>query len=597
MSFDLYRPGPGRWRSGLRPGLLALALVVPLSSALAQTAETAQPEGKSPALAEARGEVTTRRFLVAAANRHAAEAGRDVLRRGGNAIDAMVAVQLVLGLVEPQSSGLGGGGFLVYWDAKEKRLVTLDARETAPAQATPRLFQDAAGEPLEFYDAVLGGRSVGVPGIPRLLEDAHRRWGKLPWPDLFAPAMRLARDGFAVSPRLAGAIGEDKEQLPRFPATRTLFFDAAGSPLAEGTLLKNPDYATTLGILRDQGAAAFYSGEIAAAIVAAVRDAPGNPGVMTLGDLAAYEVKERAPVCLAYRGFEVCGMGPPSSGALAVGQMLGMLENFDLKALGPAHAYTWQVFGDAGRLAFADRDRYMADEDFVPMPTRGLLDKTYLGERAQLIELGRKLDKAEPGAPKWDHARRQADDASLELPSTTHFVIVDEARNVVSLTSSIEDAFGARLMTRGFLLNNQLTDFSFRSHAEGNPIANRVEPGKRPRSSMSPTIVLKDGVPVIALGSPGGSRIIPYVAKTLIAMIDWGLRPQEAVDLPHVVNRSGSFDLEAGTQAEALKAPLEQLGYEVKIMDLNSGLHVIAIAPDKLTAGVDRRREGVAAGE
>ncbi len=290
-------------------------------------------------------------------------------------------------------------------------------------------------------------------------------------------------------------------------------------------------------------------------------------------------------------------MGPPSSGALTVGQMLGILENFDLRALGPSNPAAWQLFGDAGRLAFADRDRYMADEDFVPMPTRGLLDKTYLGERAKLIELGRKLETAQAGAPKWDHARHYADDCRIELPSTTHFVIVDEARNVVSMTSSIEDAFGSRLMTHGFLLNNQLTDFSFHSQVDGIPVANRVEPGKRPRSSMSPTIVLKDGAPVLALGSPGGSRIIPYVAKTLIAMIDWQLSPQAAVDLPHLVNRSGVFDIEAGTGAEALKPALEQLGYETKVMDLNSGLHAIAIAPDKLTAGVDRRREGLAAGD
>ncbi|MDP9138882.1 MAG: gamma-glutamyltransferase family protein, partial [Pseudomonadota bacterium] len=465
--------------------LFALALTLLPASGFGQTADTAQPEGASPAIAEARGEVTARRFLVAAANRHAAEAGRDILRRGGSAIDAMVAVQLVLGLVEPQSSGLGGGGFLVYWNAEQKQLTTLDARETAPMRATPRLFQDAAGKPLEFYDAVLGGRSVGVPGIPRLLEQAHRKWGRLAWRELFGPAMRLAEEGFAVSPRLFKAIGEDKEQLARFPGARAYFFDAAGSPVGAGTVLKNPDFANTLGIMREEGAAPFYSGRIAAGIVEAVQSAPGNPGVLTLADLASYEVKERAAACLAYRGFDVCGMGPPSSGALAVGQILGILENFDVRALGPANPGAWQLFGDATRLAFADRDRFMADEDFVPMPTKGLLDKSYLAERAKLIELGHKLGEAKPGTPKWDHARLYGDGISMELPSTTHFVIVDEARNVVSMTSSIEDAFGARLMTHGFLLNNQLTDFSFASQVDGVPIANRVEPGKRPRSSMS----------------------------------------------------------------------------------------------------------------
>ncbi len=397
----------GRWPRGfsLRAGIFALGLILFPTFGFGQTAEIKQPEGRSPEIAEAREEVTARRFLVAAANRHAAEAGREVLRRGGNAIDAMVSVQLVLGLVEPQYSGLGGGGFLVYWDAAKKRLTTLDARETAPLSATPRLFQNTAGEPLEFYDAVIGGRSVGVPGIPRLLEDAHRKWGRVPWRELFADAIRLAEGGFAVSPLLEKLIGEDKERLSRLPAARAYFLDAAGGPHIEGTLLKNPDYAATLAILRDEGVKPFYSGPIAAGIVEAVRGAPGNPGLMTLADLAGYQVRERSPVCIAYRGHDVCGMGPPSSGALTVGQMLGILENFDLRALGPSNPASWQLFGDAGRLAFADRDRYMADEDFVPMPTRGLIEKGYLGERAKLVELGRKLETTQAGVPKWDHAR------------------------------------------------------------------------------------------------------------------------------------------------------------------------------------------------
>jgi gamma-glutamyltranspeptidase / glutathione hydrolase len=575
----------------------ALALMLPSALGFGQTVEPGQAEGRSAKIAEEREPVAARRFMVVTANPHATETGQEVLRRGGNAIDAMVAVQLVLGLVEPQFSGLGGGGFLVYWNAEQKQLATLDGRETAPMHATPRLFQDSAGEPLEFFDAVVGGRSVGVPGIPRLLEEAHRKWGRLAWRDLFAHAIRVAGEGFTVSPMLATYLGENKDRLSRFPVTRAYFLNAAGAAHTEGTLLKNPDYARTLGILRDEGAAPFYSGRIAAGIVEAVRGAPDNPGVLTLADLAAYEVKERMPLCMAYRRFDVCGMGPPSSGALAVGQILGILENFDLAGLGPSNPAAWQLFGDATRLAFADRDRYMADEDFVPMPTKGLLDKIYLGERAKLLELGRKLEDAQPGTPKWDHAGLRADDVSIELPSTSHFVIVDEARNIVSMTSSIEDALGSRLMTQGFLLNNQLTDFSFRSHVDGVAVANRVEPGKRPRSSMSPTIVLKDRVPVMALGSPGGSRIIPYVAKTLIAMIDWRLGPQAAVDLPHVANRSGVFELEAGTPATALKPHLERLGYETKVIDMNSGLHLIAIAPERLTAGVDRRREGLAAGD
>ena len=569
----------------MRSYIFALALILLSGPAFGQTPLPNE---------ETRGAVVAHRFMVVAANPYAAEAGREVLRRGGNAIDAMVAVQLVLGLVEPQYSGLGGGGFLLYWDAEGKQLKTVDGRETAPMQATPKLFLDSAGKPLEFYDAAVGGRSVGVPGIPRLLEHAHRNWGRLAWRDLFAHPIRLAEEGFTVSPLLATLISENKGRLSRFPETRAYFLDAAGAPRTAGTSLKNPAYAQTLAILRDEGAAAFYSGRIAAAIVETVRRALG---VMTLGDLAAYQVKERTPLCIDYRGFAVCGMGPPSSGMLTVGQILGILENFDLRALGPSNPLAWQLFGDAGQLAFADRARYMADEDFVPMPTKGLLDKGYLGERAKLIEPGRKLIGAEPGNPTWDHAELRADDASIELPSTSHIVIVDTDRNIVSLTSSIEDEFGSRLMTQGFLLNNQLTDFSFQSHSDGVPVANRVEPGKRPRSSMAPTIVFNNGTPVMALGSPGGSRIIPYVAKTLIAMIDWRLGPQAAVDLPHVANRSGVFELETATPATALQPHLERLGYETKVTDMNSGLHVIAITPELLMAGVDRRREGIAAGD
>jgi len=536
-------------------------------------------------------------WMVAAAHPLAVEAGARVLDAGGTAADAMVAVQAVLGLVEPQSSGLGGGAFLVWWDAQTGTLTTLDARETAPLAVTPQLFQDAAGEPLEFYDAVVGGRSVGTPGTPALLEEAHRRWGRANWPTLFRDAIALSEQGFSVSERMAQAVARDAERLARFDGTRAYFLPE-GVPVTAGYTLKNPDYAQTLRLLSAQGARVFYTGQIARDIVDTVTTAPGNPGVLSEIDLALYRVKERPAVCVPYRSYDICGMGPPSSGALTVGQILGMLEGYDLAALGPQSAQSWRLIGDASRLAFADRGRYMADTDFVPVPVKGLIEKGYLAGRGALLGGGAALDKAEVGAgsPEFDHALNFADDMSIELPSTSQISIVDQYGNALSMTTTIENGFGSRLMARGFLLNNELTDFSFRTHRNGVPIANRVEPGKRPRSSMAPTIVMKDGAPVLVIGTPGGSRIIPYVAKSLIAFIDWGMNIQEAVALPHLVNRFGTYDLEEGTAAQNLQPEMEALGYEVEVRDLNSGLHAIAIG-EELQGGADPRREGVALGK
>ena len=539
--------------------------------------------------------VAAQDWMIAAANPLAVSAGADILRNGGSAADAMVAAQIVLGLVEPQSSGLGGGAFLVWYDAASGTLTTLDGRETAPLAATPTLFQDDAGEPLGFFDAVVGGRSVGTPGTPALLEEAHRRWGRTPWPDLFAAGVSLAEDGFAVSPRLAGLVARDAERLGRWPETARYFLPD-GAPVAEGSILRNPAYADTLRALAANGASAFYEGPIAADIVRTVTGADGNPGVLSAIDLSLYQVKERPPVCVTYRAHEVCGMGPPSSGALTVGQILGLLQSYDLASMGADSADAWRLIGDASRLAFADRGRYMADSDFVPMPTEGLVAPDYLAERAQLLSGDDALPEVTPGSPEWDHALLWADDASLELPSTSHISIVDAQGNVLSMTTTIENAFGSRLMVRGFLLNNELTDFSFRTHREGVPIANRLEPGKRPRSSMAPTIVLKDGSPVLAIGSPGGSRIIGYVAKSIVAWLDWGLNIQQAIALPHAVNRFGAYDLEEGTDAVQLTSDLEALGYEVNVRPLTSGLHAIEIG-DGLLGAADPRREGIALGE
>ncbi len=589
--------------------LLSAALLLTAYHAVAQeAADAVQPEpatqgafeALSPEFAsafEAKSAglpVTASEWMVVAANPWAVQAGAGVLEQGGTAADALVAVQAVLGLVEPQSSGIGGGAFLVYYDAATDNLTTLDGRETAPLAATPRLFQDANGDPLKFFDAVVGGRSVGTPGTPALMADAHARWGVLTWADLFAPAMQLARDGFPVSPRLAGLIEADQERLSKFEETAAYFLPD-GEPLAVGDMLVNEEYAETLKTIAFGGVETFYTGEIAQDIVEVVQNAPGNPGVLSALDLSIYAVRERPPVCAAFRSHDVCGMGPPSSGALTVGQILGMLDDYDLSA-GPNDPNVRRLIGDASRLGFADRGRYMADSDYVPVPVQGLVDPVYLAERGTLLSGDKALEEVVPGVPEFDHSLNWADDASIELPSTSHFVIVDAQGNVASMTTTIENGFGSRLMVRGFLLNNELTDFSFRSHREGVPIANRVEPGKRPRSSMAPTIVMKDGSPVLAIGSPGGSRIIGYVAESIIAHLDWGMDVQQAVSVPHAVNRFGTFDVEAGSAAENLDQALAAMGFEVNARALTSGLHAIAIG-DRLEGGADPRREGIAMGQ
>lgn len=533
-------------------------------------------------------------WMVAAAHPLAVDAGARVLREGGSAADAMVAVQAVLGLVEPQSSGLGGGAFLVWYDAESGAVTTLDARETAPLTADPRYFLDEDGEPLAFWDAVVSGRSVGVPGTPRLLEDAHRRWGRANWPGLFADAIALAEEGFTVSPRLADSIAAGAGQLAVFMPTADYFLPG-GTPLAAGARLTNPEYAGTLRQIAAHGADAFYTGAIAADIIATIRTT-AHPGLLTPEDLARYRVIERPAVCGPYRGHEVCGMGPPSSGGVAIAQILGMLEPFDIAALGPQDLTARRLMGDATRLAFADRGRYLADSDFVPVPLRGLIAPEYLAERATLLQRDDALPEVMPGQPDWDHARLWGDDHQVERPATSHISIVDAAGNILSMTTTIESGFGSRLFVRGFLLNNELTDFSFRSHDDGRPIANRVEPGKRPRSSMAPTIVLRDGVPVLAIGSPGGATIIAYTAQAIIAHLDWGMTVQEAVSMPHLVNSFGTYALEAGSWAADLAPELEALGYQTNATALNSGLHAIAIG-DVLQGGADPRREGIALGE
>jgi len=544
------------------------------------------------------GSVVADTFMVAAANPLAAEAGRAVLAAGGSAADAAVAVQMMLNLVEPQSSGIGGGAFALIWDPARQRLTTLDGREKAPMAADETYWLGSDGQPVPWWDAVVGGRSVGVPGTLKLLETLHAAHGTMPWADLLQPAIDVADEGFVISPRLAASIAAAQEKkLDLFDEARAYFFEADGTPKAAGTVLRNPAFADTLRLIAEQGSAPFYEGDIAADIVAAVKT-DINPGILTLDDMAAYDVVERAPVCKPYRGYEVCGMGPPTSGGLTVGQILGLLESFDLPALGPSAA-AWHLYAEAAKLAYADRGLYMADVDFVPMPIKGLLDPDYLAGRAAMIDPTATMPTPAPaGVPPWDEAALWAPDTQPERPGTSHFVIVDADGMMVSMTTTIETGFGSRVMTRGVLLNNELTDFS-RAPADeaGHPIANRVEGGKRPRSSMSPTIVFRDGSPVLLVGSPGGSRIINYVANALVAILDWGMDPQAALNMGHVVDRNGPIELEEGTEAEKYAEVLTALGQEVTVGPLESGLHAILIRDGHLIGAADPRREGVALGE
>ncbi len=579
-----------RWLIGLALAGLAAGSAAP---ALAQSA--AAPEGATGRVERSLGYAA--KHMVAAANPLAADAGREILRAGGSAVDAAIAVQLVLNLVEPQSSGIGGGAFMVHWDQAQRKTTTLDGRETAPSAAKPERFLLPDGRPQPFMAAVIGGRSVGVPGTVRLLEDAHKHWGKLPWAAVFAPAIKLAEDGFSISPRLNGLLSRE-QALRSDPVARAYFYDAEVKPKAVGETLRNPAFAATLRAIAAGGAAAFYAGPIAQDVVATVTGHPTNPGDMTLADLAAYRTVEREPVCGGYRVYTICGMGPPSSGALAVQQILGLVERFDLARMGPgANAAHW--ISEAGRLAFADRNLYVGDPAFVDVPAAGMLDRGYLATRANLMSADRSMGTARAGEPPRRRAQLLAPaDDQIEY-GTSHISIIDGQGNAVSMTTTIEDGFGARIMTKGgFLLNNELTDFNFVPAVNGAPVANRVEPGKRPRSSMAPTLVFDAfGRLYAVVGSPGGSQIIPYVAKTIIALLDWRLDPQQAVDLANFGSRNGPTEVERGTEAEGWATTLQARGHEVRAIEMTSGIQAIVVSPIGYLGGADTRREGVAIGD
>jgi gamma-glutamyltranspeptidase/glutathione hydrolase len=460
---------------------------------------------------------------------------------------------------------------------------------------TPELFLQPDGKPMSFQQARVGGRAVGVPGVARLMEAAHRAHGRLPWAKLFEPAIELAERGFPLSPRLHALLAKDLD-LAGDPAACAYFYTDQGTPKPAGTLLRNPEFARTLRRIAENGADAFYSGPIAQDIVAAVRGHPVNPGFMTEADLAGYRVREVEPVCATYRGFRICGMPPPSSGGIAVLQVLGILSRFDMASVRPGSSAAVHLVSEAARLAYADRNRYVADDRFVRVPVKGLLDASYLAGRARLIRPEVSMGRAEAGVPPGADAAHAAD-SMAETGGTSHISVVDRDGNAASMTTSIEHAFGSHVMVRGFLLNNQLTDFSFVPVRDGVRVANAVEPGKRPRSSMAPTLVFDpSGRLHLVVGSPGGSRIINYVVKVLVAVLDWKMDLQAAIDLPNFGSRNGPTEIERGSPLENLAGALKALGHEVRAVDMTSGVHGILRTETGWQGGADPRREGIAGG-
>lgn len=538
--------------------------------------------------------VRSKQAMVAAAHPLAVAAGQRILAKGGSAIDAAIATQLMLGLVEPQSSGIGGGAFILHWHKAGQRLTSFDGRETAPSAADGNLFSNN-GKPLDWREAYVGGKSVGVPGVLQALAQAHQQYGMLPWPALFDDAITTAEQGFTVTPRMAKHLAMGWNEGVKTLAPAKDYFYPAGQALTAGEKITNPAYAGILRAIAKDGVSAFYQGKNAEDLVAAVQTAATNPGSLSLDDLRDYRAVEREVLCQPYRQYQVCGMAPPSSGGIAVLQILGILSAFELDQLQPGSVQAVHLLSQAARLAFADRERFLADADYSPVPVAGLLDPAYLARRAKLIDPSRNLAGVSAGIP--DGAEALADAEAIEFANTSHLSVVDQYGNAVSMTTSIENVFGSGLMVNGYLLNNQLTDFSLRAEVNGKLVANRVEGGKRPRSSMAPMMVFdQDNKLKLLTGSPGGSRIINYVAQNLVAVLDWQLNLKQAINLPRFTHRNDYLALEAGTPLATLAPVLEKMGYQVKVQDLNSGIHAIEIKADGLEGVADPRREGTAAG-
>ena len=555
------------------------------------------PDSIAPELPPSRTPARGKQQMVSAAHPLAAKVGRDILRKGGSAVDAAIAIQMMLNLVEPQSSGIGGGGFLLSYHAKTGDIVTYDGRETAPASANPYMFLDGTGKPKPYRDATVGGLPVGVPGLLHMLEQAYKKYGRLPWRTLFEPVIKMAQNGFNVSKRLHAMVKRDF-RLKTFHSAVDYFYTKDGDPKPVGTKLVNKPLAATLRTIAKRGAKAFYTGAIARDIVTAVNNTYRNPGRMKLSDLANFKSTKREPVCLAYRVNLICGMGPPSSGGITLLQILGTLQNFDLPKMAPASSQAVHLIAEATRLAYADRNTFIADPAFIPVPVAGMLDSGYLKLRARVIRQNKALDKPLPGMPGVTTGHMLLPDPTPYARSTTHFSVIDKDGNAVALTSSLQNPFGSRIMVRGFLLNSQLTDFSFIPNKDRAPLPNRAAPNKRPLSSMAPTLVFDgQGQVIMAIGSSGGSRIIGYVAKTVIAALDWRMNIQDAISLPNFTNRLRDTEIERKTTLSSIVPALKKLGHKVKIRRMTSGLHGILRTKDGLTGGADPRREGIALGD
>lgn len=563
------------------PLLLGACATTSVPAAIGPTGETA----------------TALRGVVSAADPRAAEAGAAMLRQGGSATDAAIATMLALTVVEPQSSGIGGGGFFVHGTADGK-VETLDGRETAPAAAMPEWFLDRQGEPRPFREAVLTGLSVGVPGNIRLAAEAHARYGKLPWTSLFAPAIALARDGFAMTEHLRTFLIRARDQAAADPDGRELYYDEAGEPFPAGTIVKNPDLAETLGQIAAKGPDWFYTGENAEAIAVRVAAETPHDAGMTVADVGGYQAKPRDPVCGEYRTYRICGMGPPSSGATTVYAILKQLERFDLGAMGPQSPTFWHVFAESQRLAYADRERYLADPDFVSVPISGLIAGDYLAARGTLIDPAGTMQIVRPGTPAGVAMAPPAGQEPAES-GTSHFVAVDRAGNVVSYTSTIEGSFGSGIVVGGYYLNNELTDFSFVPAVDGQPVANRVEGGKRPRSSMAPTVVYdSSGRLVLAVGAAGGATIPVQVARALIGVLDFGLPADQALALPVLFSPGEEIAVEQGSALEAMVPQLRALGHaQVSARALPLKANAAQLTASGWIGAADPRSEGRAATE